>query len=135
MIAAMAVFFSFPVIYLIIVRSSAATAVPPPAPTQESEIANIENISIQHPSPANFLNLSLVYYRAKRFGDCIEAAQKAIALKPDFAAAYNNICAANNDIGNFAEGKKAGEEAVRLDPANQLYKNNLKWSIDELNKK
>ena len=37
-------------------------------------------------------------------------------------------------MGNYKEGKKAGEMAVKLDPNNQLAKNNLKWAIEELKK-
>jgi tetratricopeptide (TPR) repeat protein len=87
------------------------------------------------PSAENFLNLSVTYCQAKRYEDCIVAARKALELRPEYAEAYNNICVANNMLGRFAEGKKAGQEAVRLAPNIPLFQNNLKWSLDELNKK
>jgi len=101
----------------------------------KQEIANQEKIVHDAPTAENYLALSAEYFQDMQYESSIKAARKALALKPDFAGAYNNICAAYNSLGNFADGKKAGEEAVRLDPANQLYKNNLKWANDELSKK
>jgi len=95
----------------------------------------VSEIASHWEMPAIFIDLSQAYYRAEHWQECIDASRKALELEPGFAKAFNNICAAYNKMGNFEEGKIAGEEAVRLDPANQLYKNNLKWSIDELNKK
>jgi len=94
-----------------------------------------ETLASNSPSPETFLKLSLEYYRSNRFEDCVAAARKAIMLKPDFAVAYNNVCAANNHLGNFEDARKAGEEAVRLDPTNQMFRNNLNISLDGLNKK
>ena len=101
----------------------------------EESFQRASDILDESPSSENFLNLSVAYYQALQFEKSISAARKALALRPDFTGAFVNICAANNALGNFAEGKKAGEEAVRIEPDNQLAKNNLKWSIDGLNKK
>ena len=87
------------------------------------------------PSVGGFLSLSLSYGKSGKYRECIAAAKKAIELNPDCLGAYINICAAYNQLGNFAEGKKAGEIALQLQPNNLLAKNNLKWSIDGLNKK
>ena len=85
-------------------------------------------------SADNYLDLSLAYYQAKRFPDCIDASRKALSLKPDFAAAYNNICAAYNAIGQWDSAIVAGREAVRLDPGNNLAKNNLAFAEAERQK-
>jgi tetratricopeptide (TPR) repeat protein len=98
------------------------------AATQKKEAQQLENLSKLE------IELSDAYYRAERFSDCITAARKAIELKPDFPEAYNNVCAASNKLARFAEGKKAGEEAVRLAPNVGLYRNNLDMSINGLEK-
>jgi tetratricopeptide (TPR) repeat protein len=101
----------------------------------EERISKLSLAASTHPTPENYLELSAAYFQASQFDNCIAACRKSIALRPTFAAAYNNICVAYNQLGRFADAKKAGEEAVRLDSNNQLAKNNLKWSIQELNKK
>jgi len=101
----------------------------------QSDIWAAEQTAAKNPTANNYQNLSLLNYRAKRYNDCIVAARKAISLDPDLAMAYNNICIAYNHLGNFEEARKAGEEAVRLEPANQLFKNNLNISLDGLSRK
>jgi Flp pilus assembly protein TadD len=98
-------------------------------------IVKLTKETSDQPTAEKYLELSAAYFQDNEFDKCIAAARKAIALRPDFGEAYNNICVAYNRLGRFADGKKAGEEAVRLAPNNQLAKNNLKWSTDELNKK
>jgi tetratricopeptide (TPR) repeat protein len=83
----------------------------------------------------DFLELSLQYYQAGQYRECIEAGQQALKIDPKFAAAYNNIGSAYNMLGDFEEGKKALEQAVSLDPNSQLAKNNLAWAEAELKKK
>jgi Flp pilus assembly protein TadD len=72
--------------------------------------------------------LSLNYYEAKDFEKCIEAAQKALALKPAYPEAWNNICSAHNSVNRFAEGAAACEQALKLKPDYTLAKNNLAWA-------
>jgi 4-amino-4-deoxy-L-arabinose transferase-like glycosyltransferase len=95
----------------------------------------MESNAARQESPENLLNLSVSYMHAKRYEDCIAAAKKALALRPEYADAYNNICVANNMLGRFLDGKEAGEEAVRIAPNVELFQSNLKWSLYELNKK
>jgi protein O-mannosyl-transferase len=86
------------------------------------------------PTPEAYLNQSLAAYQAGRFADCIAAAQKALALRPTYSDAWNNIAAAWNAQGKWDEGIRAGEEAVRLNPENQLARNNLAWARSEKQK-
>ena len=79
-------------------------------------------------TPEEFLDLSLAFYQAKQFRKSIQAAQLALEKRPDYDAALNNICAANNALGQWDSAIAAGERAVRLNPANQLAKNNLAWA-------
>jgi protein O-mannosyl-transferase len=86
-------------------------------------------------NPEEYLNLSLQLYNQGKFQDCIDASEKAIRLKPDYAEAYNNICAAYNSIGEYRKAKKACEEAIRLKPDYELAKNNLNLSLSKLGSK
>lgn len=79
-------------------------------------------------TPQYWLNESLARYRAGEFFRSIEAAQKALQLRPDYDLAYNNICAAYNELGQWDKAIEAGERAVRLNPGNQLARNNLAWA-------
>jgi tetratricopeptide (TPR) repeat protein len=81
-----------------------------------------------HPTPENFLDLSLRYYQAGEFTKCIGAAEEALKLKPDYGLAYNNICAAYNELKQWDKAIEAGEKAVRLIPNNALANNNLAWA-------
>jgi protein O-mannosyl-transferase len=100
---------------------AAAEALPDP-------VGAAEAAAKQSPTPDNYLNLSLAYHQAKRFRDCIRAAEGAIKLRPDFPEAYNNIAAAHEDLGEWDAAIAAAREAVRLKPDFQLAKNNLAYS-------
>ncbi|MCF8463832.1 MAG: tetratricopeptide repeat protein [Flavobacteriales bacterium] len=93
-----------------------------------------ENLAANNPSPENHLNLSLEYYRLKRFEDCIAECRKALVLKPDYAEAYNNICCAYNELNEPEKGIKACEKALELNPSYELAKNNLNWGKSLLKK-
>ncbi len=88
--------------------------------------------SVNYKTPEQFLNLSLMYYNAADYEGCIAAAQKAIALKSDYAEAYNNICSAYNSLNKFAEGAKACEAALRIKPGYALAQGNLNWAKSNL---
>jgi tetratricopeptide (TPR) repeat protein len=104
--------------------------------TDESEeyFRRVSEIASHWELPALFIDLSQAYYQAEHWERCIETSRSALELEPGYAKAFNNICAAYNKMGLFEEGRKAGEESVRLDPNNKLAKNNLAWSIRELEK-
>ena len=82
----------------------------------------------QNRTPDNYLTLSLRYYEAGQFEKCIEAAEKALEMQPEFAAAYNNICAAYNELQLWDRGIEACTQALEIDPEFQLAKNNLEWA-------
>lgn len=87
------------------------------------------------PTPENYLNLSLQLYRSDDFKGCIKACEVALALRPDYADAWNNICSAYNAMGRWKEGVAACEKAIALQPDYPLAKNNLNWAKSGLNKK
>jgi tetratricopeptide (TPR) repeat protein len=94
-------------------------------------IPTAEQVAAAQPTPDGYLNLSLLYHRAGRYQDSIEAAKKALSLKPDFPEAYNNIAAAQQSMGHWDEAIQAAQEAIRLKPDFQLAKNNLQWELNQ----
>jgi tetratricopeptide (TPR) repeat protein len=85
-------------------------------------------------NPNDFLNLSLQYYQAEQYEKCIEAARKALNLKPDFPQAYNNIGSAHIMLKQYDTALLALNKALSLDPTNQLAKNNIAWAESEKKK-
>jgi tetratricopeptide (TPR) repeat protein len=82
----------------------------------------------------DYLNTSLGLYRAGKFPECIAAAEQALQLKPDYAAAWNNIAAAYNSMSKWDEGIAAADKAIRLLPDYQLAKNNRAWALEQKRK-
>ncbi len=99
---------------------------------RKSETDMQEDEILKAPTAEKYLDLSLTYYNQNEFEKCIIACEKALQIKPNFAEAYNNICSANNILGNYDAAIIAGQKATQMDPNNQLAKNNL---TDAFNRK
>jgi tetratricopeptide (TPR) repeat protein len=97
------------------------------------ELAAAERAALERPTPEAYLDLSHLYYQVGRFHECINAAKRALKLRPDYAEAYRNLAAAYNSIERWEDGLSAAKEAVRLKPGDQLAKNNLQWAITRRN--
>lgn len=80
------------------------------------------------PTPESYLTLSLERYREGRYAESISAARAALALRPSYAEAWNNIGAAYNQLGQYDKGAAACEEALRLKPGYALAQNNLQYA-------
>lgn len=74
------------------------------------------------------LNESLAMYQSGDFEGCIKKAQEAIALRPNFAQAYNNMAAAHASLKQWDAAIAAAKEALRIQPDFALAKNNLAWA-------
>src|SRR5205823_12135477 len=98
------------------------------SPTDLTARDLLARLDQQQQTPEQLLALSLQTYNAGKFEESIVAAQAALSLKPDYAEAWNNICAANNKLGRFEEASKACEEALRLKPDFELARNNLQYA-------
>jgi tetratricopeptide (TPR) repeat protein len=81
----------------------------------------------------SYLAASLEYYRQKRYVDTIAACEAALKLRPDYAEAWNNICAANNELGRYQEAAAACERALYFKPDFDLARNNLQYARDKIN--
>ncbi|MDB5284892.1 MAG: tetratricopeptide repeat protein [Bacteroidota bacterium] len=104
------------------------------ANTGKSQLQLAEEASANYKTADEFLNLSLLYYNASDFQGCINAAQKALAIKPDYAEAWNNICSSYNAMNNFEEGIKACEQALKIKPGYSLAQGNLNFAKRSLKK-
>ena len=88
----------------------------------------------KQPSAAGYIDLSLLYYRAGQYEKCIAACYKALALKPGYDLAYNNICASYNKLNEWQKAITAGEDGLKYNPNNTLLKNNLAEAKSKLHK-
>ncbi len=95
---------------------------------KKSKLEMAKEAASTNPSAENYLNLSLEYYNAGKFEECIQACEEALKIRPDYGLAYNNMCSAYNELKNPDKAVEAGQKAVQLMPENQLAKNNLDWA-------
>jgi tetratricopeptide (TPR) repeat protein len=72
-----------------------------------------------------YIEMSLDAYRAGRYDDCVNDAKHALQLKPDSAAAYNNVAAGYLALHEWDLAIDAAQKAIQLQPDFQLAKNNL----------
>ncbi len=79
----------------------------------------------QYPTPENYLTLGLRYYQEYDFEKCIEYTNEALKLKPDYLEAFNNLCSAYNNLGQWDKAIEAGKKALSLKPDYTLAKANL----------
>ena len=79
-----------------------------------------------------YLNTGLSLYRLGKFEESIAATRQALRIKPDYALAYNNICAAYNSLHQWQEAIHACTQAKKLDPGLELARNNLAWAEKNL---
>ncbi len=80
----------------------------------------------------NLIAHSLENYLAGDFAACITSAGRALTIDPYSSVAWANVCCAENMLGAFDEGRRAGKRAVCCDPKNEYAKANLEWSLREL---
>lgn len=99
--------------------------------TAESDIETLLARLEENPTPETYLDLSLAYYRAGRYQDCIDACLEALALRPDYALAYNNICSCHNKLGEWDKAIEACQKALEIAPDFSRAQANLKWALDE----
>lgn len=85
-------------------------------------------------TPESYLNLSLQLYQQNRFAESIEASRKALALRPGYAEAWNNIGASCNKLGHYDQAAAACERALSFKPDFDLAKNNLAYAYAMANK-
>ena len=84
---------------------------------------------LAHPAAQDandWIDLSLAQYQQKQYQASIDSARRALVLNPNLATAYNNIGADYAGLMQWKEASENEREALRLDPALQIARNNLK---------
>jgi Flp pilus assembly protein TadD len=82
-------------------------------------------------SPLPPTNLALAYINQGSYQLALQKIDRALALDPEQANAWNNLGLAQFSSGNYAAAQSAFEEAVRLDEDNAMFWNNLAASLRE----
>lgn len=77
---------------------------------------------------ADYINLSLTLNQQGRYQESIAGAQKALAIDPASAEAWNNIAADAEALHDWDEAIAAAGKAIALRPDLQLARNNLAWA-------
>src|SRR5438105_2516877 len=95
--------------------------------------ANATNQSATQ-TPEYYLDLSLQFYREERYVESIVTSRRALDLRPNYAEAWNNICAAYNKLSRYQEAAEACEQALHYNPDFELARNNLQYARDKLNR-
>lgn len=99
--------------------------------TARDMLARTNGQAVNQPTtqtPEFYLGLSLQLYREERYAESIAASRTALALRPSYAEAWNNICAAYNKLGRYDKAGAACEESLRLKPDFQLARSNLQYA-------
>lgn len=74
------------------------------------------------------LDRSLQFYHSGEYKLSIAAARKALEEKPDYAPAYNNICAAYNGLREWELAIEACEKALFINPQFERARGNLDFA-------
>ena len=96
----------------------------------KNNITNLLNSTSKNMTSNDFLNLSLTLYNDGNYNTCIEAANKSILVNPN-ADAYNNICAAYNQLKEYDKAIEACNKAIKLDLNHKLANGNLNYAISQ----
>jgi protein O-mannosyl-transferase len=86
------------------------------------------------PSYENNIALGIELANLNRLDEAVLAYEKALQINPKAPIAYNNICAAFNVLGRYADALESCEKALKLEPNFQLAKNNHQVAKDNFTK-
>ena len=103
-----------------------------PAPLVPAAVRLAQTTLREAPSAESYNELSFEFFRAGMPARSVETSLEAIRLNPRMAGYFNNLCAAYNDLHQYQQAVVACENALRLDPALQLARNNLVWARSHL---
>jgi tetratricopeptide (TPR) repeat protein len=96
---------------------------------EDIETKGIKNSGL---TTIDFINLSLYYFNSRRYANCITACNNALAVNPAYDLAYNNICAAYNQLGQWDKAIAAAKKGLAINPNNQILKNNMAEAVKGL---
>jgi tetratricopeptide (TPR) repeat protein len=99
--------------------------------TGVDKLAELQQNAEKTPSYENKIALGLEYANQNRLNEAITAYEQALQINPKAPIAYNNICAAFNGLGRYADAIENCEKAIKLEPAFELAKNNLQLAREK----
>jgi len=100
------------------------------AQTGLDQVAKGETEAANQPTVNNYLALSVLYYQAQRYDDCIKAAHNALKINPNLPEAYANMASAYHAMGNHLDETIAAlREEVRLKPDMPSAQKNLEIEL------
>ena len=105
-----------------------------PAPAAVTDVASLEALARQSPTENNLINLSLGYINSGASVRAIPVLQSVVARDKNSAVAWNDLCVAQTLQHGYAEAIDACNQALTINPAFQLARNNLRWASDERQK-
>jgi len=85
----------------------------------------------EHPTPDNYLSLSLLYYQQKNYQGCIDACEEALKINPEYYDAYNNIGSAYNMMGEWQKAMDSFEKALKIKPDYPRGRNNYNYALQQ----
>ncbi|MDR3703922.1 MAG: tetratricopeptide repeat protein [Candidatus Sulfopaludibacter sp.] len=85
-------------------------------------------------NPTVLMTQSLQYAQTRQYQKCIDAARRALDQQPGMAEAYNNIGWCSASMGQWDEGIRDINAALKISPDYSLAKNNLAWMLGEKDK-
>ncbi len=83
-------------------------------------------------SVEDLLALSRHQYEKQQYAESITTCKKILAIRPNHAEAYNNICASFLAQKQWSDGIEACTLALHFDPSLQIARNNLLWAQTEM---
>lgn len=92
---------------------------------KKKELVIIDTIA---PTPQDLFKIGIKKYNEGDYLGCIAANQKILELNPKSFDAWNNICAAYNQLKEYDKAIDACNKAVALDPTNEIPRNNIEWA-------
>lgn len=91
-----------------------------------------ERVAKRSPTAEHFLDLCWRYEQNWRYKDSIAACENALKLRPEYAAAYDQMAVAQVDLEQWAQAAAAARRALELDGSLPRAKFNLERAQREL---
>lgn len=96
----------------------------------KNNVAEAEKLKkVFHPNGEDYFLLGYNYYVQGEFRKSLEASKKCVAIQPNNAWAWNNICIAYVQLREWDKAVEAAQKALEIDPKYELARANLKRAM------